>query len=139
MMPRLERIHANSDWILPLAILLLMIWCVWKIYRKDSVELSLFWKYFLPCLRILVLFVLLWIYLQPQWITEKEREINSRFLVFCDTSLSMTLPETIENASPARSQVMAELWKSTPLLRALNQKHDLLFFALDSDARLVWS
>lgn len=139
MMPRLERIHANSDWILPLAILLLMIWCVWKIYRKDSVELSLFWKYFLPCLRILVLFVLLWIYLQPQWITEKEREINSRFLVFCDTSLSMTLPETIENASPARSQVMAELWKSTPLLRALNQKHDLLFFALDFDARLVWS
>lgn len=139
MTPHLERIHANSDWLLPLALLLVMSWIVWKIYRRDSVELSRFWKVFLPGLRLAILLVLLWIYLQPQWITEKERKVNSRFLVFCDTSLSMTLPESLENDSPSRSQRLAKLWESSPVLQKLNQTHDLVFFALDSEARIVWS
>lgn len=164
MMPHLERIHTNSDGILPLLLFALMTWLVWKIYHRDSVELHPFWRVLLPVLRTGVLLALLWIFLQPQWVSEKERKMNSRFLVFCDTSLSMTLPEdaprgmknagtdsdstensteprTVGDASETqtRAQFLAELWKKTPLLQRLNEKHDLVFLALDSESRVVWT
>ncbi len=131
MMPRLDRIHTNTDWILPLSILALLIWIVWRIYRRDSVELRTFWRLSLPILRTCTLLVLLWIYLQPVWITEKERKVNSRFLVFCDTSLSMTLPENTESESVSRVETLMDIWEKTPFLQRLNERHDIIFLALD--------
>lgn len=139
MMPHLDRIHTNTDWILPLSILAVLIWIIWRIYRRDSVELRQFWRIFLPILRICVLLVLLWIYLQPMWITEKERKVNSRFLVFCDTSLSMTLPENMKSETVSRVEKLTELWEKTPFLQRVNERHDIIFLALDSEARVVWS
>ncbi len=139
MMPHLDRIHTNTDWILPLSILAVLIWIVWRIYRRDSVELRQFWRIFLPILRTCVLLVLLWIYLQPVWITEKERKVNSRFLVFCDTSLSMTLPQNRESETVSRVEKLTELWEKTPFIQQVNERHDIIFLALDSEARVVWS
>ncbi|MBP3693580.1 MAG: hypothetical protein J6J31_03970 [Thermoguttaceae bacterium] len=139
MMPHLERIHSNSDWLLPILIFSVMCWLVWKIYRRDSVELPPFWRIALPILRTGVLLVLFWIYLQPQWVTEKERKVNSRFVVFCDTSLSMTLPNSSAQDSPTRSEALVKLWGSSPILRQLNTRHDLLFLTSDSEARPIWT
>ncbi len=139
MMPHLERIQTHSDWILPLLVFSLMVWIVWKIYRRYSVELHPFWRILLPILRTCVLLVLLFFFLNPQWISEKERKMNSRFLVFCDTSLSMTLPEDAAPDSVTRAQFLANLWETTPLLERLNEKHDLIFLALDSESRVLWT
>ncbi|MDO4629781.1 MAG: hypothetical protein Q4C70_11415 [Planctomycetia bacterium] len=139
MMPHLDRIHTNTDWILPLSILVVLIWIIWRIYRHDSIELRQFWRIFLPILRTCVLLVLLWIYLQPVWITEKERKVNSRFLVFCDTSLSMTLAENEELEAVSRVEKLTELWEKTPFLQRINERHDIIFLALDSEARVIWS
>ncbi|MBQ9456048.1 MAG: hypothetical protein IJU53_10310 [Thermoguttaceae bacterium] len=134
-----SRIHTNSDWLLPLLIFAALVWVVVRIYRRDSVELRPFWRVLLPILRVGVLLVLLWIYLQPQWVTERERKVNSCFLVFCDTSLSMTLPETNSPDSPSRSETLTKFWEETPLVQELAKRHDLIFFGLDSEARVVWT
>lgn len=139
MMPYLERIHSNSDWVLPILIFTLMCWFVWRLYRRDSAELRPFWKILLPILRTGVLLVLLWVYIQPQWVTEKERKVNSRFVVFCDTSLSMTLSNSSAPNSPTRTEALTKLWNSTPILRQLNARHDLVFLTADSESRPVWS
>ena len=133
------RIHTNSDWLLPLLIFAALVWMVVRIYRRDSVELRPFWRFLLPILRVGVLIVLLWIYLQPQWVTERERKVNSCFLVFCDTSLSMTLPQTNAPDAPSRSETLTKFWEETPLVQELGKRHDLIFFALDSEARVVWT
>lgn len=133
------RIHTNSDWLLPLLIFAALVWVVVRIYRRDSVELRPFWRVLLPILRVGVLLVLLWIYLQPQWVTERERKVNSCFLVFCDTSLSMTLPQTNSPDAPSRSETLTKFWEETPLVQELGKRHDLIFFGLDSEARVVWT
>jgi len=140
-----SRIQTNSDWLLPLFVFAVLVWGVVRIYRRDSVELRTFWRVVLPVLRVGVLLVLLWFYLQPQWVTERERKVPSRFLVFCDTSLSMTLPNTtLEASSPqdaqssqSRAEALVRFWEQTPLIQKLAERHELIFCALDSEARVV--
>ncbi|MDO4573599.1 MAG: vWA domain-containing protein [Planctomycetia bacterium] len=128
------RIHTNADWFLPGLVFAGCVWLVWRLYRRDTMEVGRFWKFFLPLLRTATLFLILLIWLQPQWRTERQVRQNSRVTVMVDTSLSMELPDT-DDASKQRSEAVAELLGTTPLVENLRAKHDVTFLAVDSETR----
>lgn len=132
------RIQSPGDWILPLFFLALGVWLVWRIYRKDTQELSIFWQWFLPCLRTCVLVGLWILYLQPQWRAEEEVQQNSQVAIFLDTSLSMSLAaEDSPGTTQTRAEAMTRWLSQTPLLEKLHQRHDLLWVTFDKEARRV--
>ena len=131
------RIQTPTDWILPVLVLTVCVWLVWRLYRQDVREIGAFWKLLLPLLRTGVLLLLFVLYLQPQWRMEREVEQNSQVAVFLDTSLSMGMAddESPERKGVSRYDAMVELLEKTPLLVELNKKHDLTFIAVDAESR----
>ena len=97
-----SRIQNASDWFWPIAVFLVCVWLIWRLYRKDAHETSAPWRYILPALRIFTLVLILVFWLQPTWRVEREVEQNSQLAVFLDTSLSMGLPNAdFSGAVPA--------------------------------------
>jgi len=97
-----RRIETNSDWILPVAVCILWMVFVRWMYQRDARELRRGLGWLLTILRTAAIFALLLFYLQPQWRTEHEEEIDSRVLVLIDTSTSM---DTADATSEAFSDV----------------------------------
>ena len=89
----LAKIQSNVDWILPIGALALILVFVYRMYRRDAVELNPALGWLLTALRTAVFLGLLILYLQPRWRTEQEKTINSRVLLLADTSLSMSLTD----------------------------------------------
>ena len=85
------RIQSNADWLLPIAACVALMLFVRFMYRRDAVELHPALGWLLTALRSATILVLLVLYLQPQWRTEREVVRNSRALLLVDTSLSMGL------------------------------------------------
>ena len=133
------RIQTPADWILPILGLVVCLWLVWRLYRRDSQELGTFWKLLLPTLRTGVMLLLLILYLQPQWRMEREVQQNSQVAIFLDTSLSMGLTneDSPESRDISRADAMVQLLEATPLLQELNRKHDLTFITVDTNAQRV--
>ncbi|MDO4551240.1 MAG: hypothetical protein Q4C96_08330 [Planctomycetia bacterium] len=144
------RIQQNSDWLLPILAFLLVCFLVTRIYRYDSKELSSFWRWCLPMLRILALLVLLIIYLQPQWYAEREVQQNSQVVLMVDTSLSMGLPNSepvmetflagkqdAETLTLSRKKAVMEILQNSPLVQNLRQKHDVILAGFDSEINKI--
>ncbi|MDO4569015.1 MAG: hypothetical protein Q4D38_01360 [Planctomycetia bacterium] len=129
------RIEGNADWILPILALLAAWWIVLRIYRYDGRELRTLWRWLLPALRMGAIFVLFVIYLEPQWRTERQTKQNSQVAIFVDVSQSMTLPESDAPTAPQRSAAATKLLFDSPLLKKMNEKHDLIFVGFDDEAR----
>ena len=87
------RIQSNADWILPIAVCLVIVLFVRYLYRSDAVEMHPVLGWLLTALRIAAFLGLLVLYLQPQWRAEREEVRNSRVLLLADTSLSMGLSD----------------------------------------------
>jgi hypothetical protein len=132
------RIQSNSDWILPIGIFIAILLFVWRMYRRDSVELRPVWGWLLTALRMATFLGLLILFLQPHWRSEREEVRNSRVLVLADTSLSMGTADGGASASSgvlSRSQQLAKALKESDFLARLRKTHDVAVFPFSEDLR----
>ena len=134
------RIQQNSDWILPIAVVVALLFFIRYMYRRDAVELPRLVSWLLTFLRAATILALLVLYLQPQWRTEQERTINSRALLLVDTSLSMGLtdaPATTDGGTSSRVQQVSTMLGQTELIDQLRKVHDVSVYqfneSLDHD------
>ena len=138
---RLHSFDHWGHWLLLIGGCLAVLWFVWHMYRRDSVELHPAVRGLLTVLRLAAFVGLLIIYLQPQWRTDEDRIVNSRALVLVDTSLSMGLDDAPSNSSqkgPNRSQQVAQALESGKpgageLIEKLRQTHDVAVLRFDQD------
>ncbi len=136
------RIQSNADWILPIAAAVLLMLFVRSMYRRDAVELRPWLRWLLTGLRTAVILVLLVLYLQPQWRTQREEVQNSRAILLVDTSLSMglsDLDETGAATAASRAQQVARALEQTELLEELRKTHDVVVMRFDKETSRVAS
>ncbi len=134
------RIQSNSDWILPLAVVAILMMLIHWIYRRDAVELPRGLGALLTVCRWLVFIGLLVLWLRPQWRTEQEQVIPSRALLLVDTSMSMGIqdelpagpggPDGAAQSGSRVEQVRAALEQS-PLLDLLRRVHEVQVWQFD--------
>lgn len=139
---RLEwaRIQSERDWVLPILAAIVMLVFVVAMYRRDSVELRPFWRWFLTSLRLLSFAGLLLVYLQPQIANEHQKVENSRVLLLVDTSLSMSRHDTDNSpvpAEPSRSQQVIDGLTGGTFLADLRAVHDVTVMRFDHDLTRV--
>jgi hypothetical protein len=138
------RLHAFTHlghWLLLAAVCCAVLWFVWHMYRRDSVELHPALGLLLTGLRLLAFAGLLFIYLQPQWRTDEQVVVNSRALVLVDTSLSMGLhddPSGAAQMGPSRADLVAQALSNDgasagKLIDQLRARHDVLVLRFDQE------
>lgn len=136
------RIQANADWILPIGAAVLLILLVQWIYRRDAVELRPSIRRLLAGLRAAVIVILLVLYLQPQWRTQREEVQHSRAILLVDTSLSMglnDLEQTAGKAPATRLEQVAGALDRTRWLDELSKVHDVIVARFDKQTNRVGS
>jgi hypothetical protein len=134
----LGRIQSNTDWIVPIGVFVAVLLFVWRMYRRDSVELRPVWKWLLTLLRVATFAGLLIFYLQPHWRSEREEVRNSRVLLLADTSLSMSTPDgdsLSPSAAATRSQQLIKALKDSDFLARLRKTHDVAIFPFAEDLK----
>jgi hypothetical protein len=138
---RLHSFMHLGHWLLLVAVCAAVLWFVWHMYRRDSVELHPAVGGLLTGLRLLAFAGLLVIYLEPQWRTDEQRVINSRAVLLVDTSLSMGLhddPSGAAQMGPSRADQVAKALSSAgpgagKLIEQLQQEHDVLVLRFDQE------
>ncbi|MBN2021438.1 MAG: VWA domain-containing protein [Pirellulales bacterium] len=121
------RIQSNADWIAPVAVGVALMVFAWLMYQRDARDLPRPLGWLLTALRTVAVFLILVLYLQPQWRNEQERRVNSRAVLLVDTSLSMGLSDEASGAASRADQVVSALEQSN-LLDDLRRRHDLAVF-----------
>ncbi|MFO1020542.1 MAG: vWA domain-containing protein [Planctomycetales bacterium] len=128
-------------WMWGIGGLVLLGLCAW-IYRRDTRELSPFWKIWLTGLRIAVWVGLFLIFLDPQERTETEVTRPSRVALLVDTSASMGFPEETAVLSEqgttngrSRTEAVISLLAKSPLLEELRKTHDVEIHTFDQHVK----
>lgn len=132
-------LRTPGDAVLPaLLALALAAWTLWQ-YRRDAAGLSRRLAATLTALRLGALALLLVVWLEPQWRTQRDVRIDSRVAVLVDTSLSMQLPGGGEGGSEApRDEGLTTRYDEvqrlldSPLLERLRRTHDVSIYRFDS-------
>jgi len=130
------RIQSNTDWILPVVATVALLLYVRLMYERDAREHSRRLGWLLTALRSAAVFIILLLYLQPQWRVELERQVPSRALVLVDTSLSMGTVDGDLGSARRADQVVAALEDSS-LLDQLRRRHDVHVFRFGKTLELV--
>ena len=137
---RIEQMDQWIHWFVLACCLLGLISYVVYWYRRDWVELpkSIGWS--LLGLRLLALLGILIFFFDLQKRTEQRVTRSSRLAVLVDTSLSMSMPQQDEtsnvSSSPtSRISSIQQNFAQSPLLKQLQQKHDVSVFRFDQSAR----
>lgn len=134
-----SKIQTNTDWIAPIAALLVILLFVRWMYRRDAVELRPWWRWLLTALRTAAFLGLLVLYLQPNWRSEREEVRNSRALLLFDTSLSMSLtdagPAAAGNQPHSRSQDLVAGLENSDFIERLRKVHDVDFYKFGDDLK----
>ncbi len=145
------RIQDNADWLLPAAVLTVLVYVAYRIYRYDAAELAPGWRWTLTALRVAAFAALFLIFLKPEWRAEREVQQNSQVVLMVDTSLSMGLPNTAPTDGRAlaaaesgasdfiisRQKTVIETLTKTPLVADLRKKHDVILAGFDSATHRV--
>ncbi len=134
------RIQSNADWIAPIGafVALLVFARFW--YLRDAAELRGWQRLLLTTLRAGCFAGLLWIYLEPQWRTERDVTTNSQAVVLVDTSLSMGLPDESfpsTGATPSRAERAIQALKTGRLINELRRTHDVSVLRFDQELQSV--
>jgi hypothetical protein len=138
---RLHSLTHWSHWLALIAVCVAVLWFVWHMYRRDSVELHPAVGWLLTFLRVAAFVGLLLVYLQPQWRTDEDRVINSKVLLLADTSLSMGLHDEPSRtaAGPNRAEQVMKAFAQEQLIEKLRQTHDVVVLRFDQDLGRVAS
>jgi hypothetical protein len=151
---RWARIQENSDWLLPILIVILLIAYFFRRYRIDAAELKVWQRIILLILRVLVIFGLLVYYLHPQW---EYLVGNSRVVVLIDSSASMGNHDILEEieaspeekgqkknpkeqkeyedkilVGPTRLDAVIDWIERSQLLEQLAEKHNVVLYSFDT-------
>lgn len=118
---------------------ILLVWTVW-LYRKDTLDLSPIWKFWLTGLRIIILASLAVIALNPSDRTQKQSYRPSRVAVLVDTSLSMRHPAVARTEAeiPSTTNVLTRagavrsLLVDSKMIDNLRKQHEVSLFTFDS-------
>ena len=149
------RIQSNSDWILPVGVCLAIMVFVRYMYRRDAVELPIFWGWILTALRTAAFLGLLIMYLQPHWRLEHEISRNSKAVLLVDTSLSMGLgagdlepaktsagkqgaeenSAATHSGNESRLQQVTSMLRETDFLTQVRKKHDVSIYQFNDDLK----
>ena len=137
---RIEQMDQWIHWFVLACCLLGLVSYVVYWYRKDWVELPKSIGSTLLALRLLAFLGILIFFFDLQKRTEQRVTRSSRLAVLVDTSLSMSMPQqddaTNVVASPvSRITSVQQSFAQSPLLKQLQQKHDVNVFRFDQSAR----
>ncbi len=135
------RIQSNTDWLLPVAVTLVILLFVRAMYLRDSEELPNAVGLLLTALRSAVFLGLLVLFLQPQWRTEHETTRNSRAVLLIDTSSSMGIVDGNPSAAhgKSRAQCIANALAQSDFLQSLRKTHDVVVLRFDEELRRIIS
>ncbi|MBN2294229.1 MAG: VWA domain-containing protein, partial [Pirellulales bacterium] len=138
------RIQSNTDWILPVAVMIMAALFVVRMYRRDGRELTRGVRIVLTVLRTCVFLALLVLFLQPQWRTEIERLVNSRVVLLVDTSLSMGMADVgVERdnssggARTTRAEFVANTLDDMGFIPHVQERHDLAVYRFDENTEAL--
>ena len=139
---RIEQMDQWIHWFVLACCLLGLVSYVVYWYRRDWVELPKSIGWTLLGLRLLALLGILIFFFDLQKRTEQRVTRSSRLAVIVDTSLSMSMPQQ-DDASNVASSPMSRIasvqqsFAQSPLLKQLQQKHDVSVFRFDQSARPI--
>lgn len=118
-----------------LAFVGLLLAATW-LYRRDARDLPAFWRVWLWTLRVLALFVLLIVALEPQERTSVAVTESSEVRLLIDTSVSMSQRDSHEGDAasriPSRADAVVALLEQTDLLARLREIHEVSIATFDS-------
>lgn len=116
-----------------IAVIAYIIW----MYRKDTQEISIFWRFWLVALRLGVVAALVVIAINPEERTQKMSFRPSEVIILVDTSTSMQNPVDTpgpENASKkmdTRAEAVTKLLEKSDLIADLQKKHTVTVYTFD--------
>ncbi|MBM81741.1 MAG: hypothetical protein CMJ78_14270 [Planctomycetaceae bacterium] len=113
---------------------------VFFVYRRDTRELSGFWRFWLTTLRFGAIAALIAIAINPQERTQVMSYRPSRVAILIDRSLSMSYPEATPLATSGgssadevtRARAVRELLAQSTLLEELQRNHEVSVYSFDS-------
>ncbi len=137
---RIEQMDQWIHWFVLACCLLGLVSYVVYWYRRDWVELPKSIGGALLGLRLLALLGILIFFFDLQKRTEQRVTRSSRLAVLVDTSLSMSMPQQDDASNVAASPTsriasVQQSFTQSPLLKQLQQKHDVSVFRFDQSAR----
>jgi hypothetical protein len=109
-------------------------------YRRDWAELPRSIGWTLLSLRLLALLGILVFFFDLQKRTEQRVTRSSKLAVLVDTSLSMSMPQqddasSLATGSTSRISAVQQMFSQSPLLKQLQDRHDVSVFRFDQSAR----
>jgi len=137
---RIEQMDQWIHWFVLACCLLALVSYVVYWYRRDWVELPKSIGWALLGLRLLALLGILIFFFDLQKRTEQRVTRSSRLAVIVDTSLSMSMPQqddasNVASSPTSRISSVQQSFAQSPLLKQLQQKHDVNVFRFDQSAR----
>jgi hypothetical protein len=123
-------------WALAVGVFSGLIYLCYRLYRRDTVELSSGVKTTLIILRFTTIFAVLFFFLGLQRRAQQRVTRTSEVAVLVDTSQSMSLPtsSTPGSSSSTRSAQTASIMADSELLSNLEKSHRVTVYAFDDDA-----
>ncbi len=137
---RIEQMDQWLHWFVLACCLIGLVSYVVYWYRKDWVELPRSIGWTLLSLRLLALLGILLFFFDLQKRTEQRVTRSSRLAVLVDTSLSMSMPQEddtgkVSLSSTSRISAVQQIFAQSPLLKQLQQRHDVSVYRFDQSAR----
>lgn len=135
---RIEQMDQWVHWFALACVLVLLASYVVFWYRRDWKELPRGIGWTLLMLRLFALLGILFFFLDLQKRTEQQVTRPSKLAVLVDTSLSMTMPQTDDESADAQTSrigAIQQLFKSSPVLKQLQQNHDVTVYRFDQSVR----
>ena len=137
---RVEQMDQWIHWFVLACCLTALVSYVVYWYRKDWVELPKSIGWTLLSLRLLALLGILVFFFDLQKRTEQRVTRSSKLAVLVDTSLSMSMPQQddasiVAAGSGSRIGAVQQVFSQTPLLKQLQEQHDVSVFRFDQSAR----
>jgi len=137
---RVEQMDQWVHWFVLACCLVALVSYVVYWYRKDWVELPKSIGWTLLSLRLLALLGILVFFFDLQKRTEQRVTRSSKLAVLVDTSLSMSMPQqddasSLAAGSGSRIGAVQQVFSQTPLLKQLQERHDVSVFRFDQSAR----
>ena len=137
---RLEQMDQWVHWFVLACCLVALVSYVVYWYRKDWVELPKSIGWTLLSLRLLALLGILVFFFDLQKRTEQRVTRSSKLAVLVDTSLSMSMPQqddasSLGAGSGSRIGAVQQVFSQTPLLKQLQDRHEVSVFRFDQSAR----
>ena len=135
---RIEQMDQWVHWFALACVLVLLASYVVFWYRRDWKELPRGIGWTLLMLRLFALLGILFFFLDLQKRTEQQVTRPSKLAVLVDTSLSMTMPQTDDESADAQTSrigAIQQLFKTSPVLKQLQQNHDVTVYRFDQSVR----